>query len=62
MKLEMLDHGSPKQNIKLDTNWLKHFTRTSPSDKMLRFINSHVNHTQNIDVIDLARQNKAITI
>lgn len=75
MKPELLDNAPPGTTsvcnpkgwitVELFTLWFKkfiQFTGASPSNKVLLLLDGHVSHTQNIDVIDLARQHGVVII
>lgn len=75
MKAELLDHGPPGttaecsprgwMTVDLFTIWFKQFikfSRASLDNKILLLLDGHVSHTQNIEVINLARQNGVIIL
>lgn len=75
MKAELLDHAPPGTTsacnpkgwitAEIFTVWFKQFiqfTGVSPSNKVLLLLDGHVSHTQNLDVIDLARQHGVVII
>lgn len=75
MKPELLDHAPPGTVAECNargwmTNeifykWFQKFVQFSgatPSNKVLLLLDGHVSHTQNLDVIDFARQNGVVII
>lgn len=53
-------HSSKWVQGDIFAKWLNHFiqlTRTTASNLFLLVLDSHYNHAQNVDVIDMAREN-----
>lgn len=75
MKAELLDRAPPGttsacnpkgwMTTEIFTIWFKQFIQfsgASPSNKVLLLLDGHASHTQNLDVIDLARQHGVVII